>query len=257
VSTPLAARVVEHQAKVFLRFWRGTAVAYLVTPVLFLVAMGIGLGDLVDKRSGAVGGVSYLAFVAPGLMVASAMQGAVGESMWPVMAGTKWVRVYHAMAATPVRPGDVYIGVVAWSAARVAMGASAFLAVATLLGAVHSPWAVLAVPAAVLCATSFAAVLTAWSATQDTDQRFPVVMRVGVMPLFLFSGTFFPVSQLPHWLRPVAAVSPLWHGVELCRAATTGRLRAGPAAVHVAVLAGLIVVGWLWGRRAFTRTLTQ
>jgi lipooligosaccharide transport system permease protein len=242
---------------VFTRFWRGTAVAYLVTPLLFLVAMGVGLGDLVDKRSGAVGGVSYLAFVAPGLMVASAMQGAVGESMWPVMAGTKWVRVYHAMVATPVRPADVYVGVVGWAAARVAMGASAFLAVAAMLGAVRSPWGVLAVPAAVLCATAFAAVLTAWSATQDTDQRFPVVMRVGVMPLFLFSGTFFPVSQLPHWLRPVAALSPLWHGVELSRAATTGRFHAGPAAAHVAVLVGCIAAGWLWGRRAFARTLTQ
>jgi lipooligosaccharide transport system permease protein len=82
-------------------------------------------------------------------------------------------------------------------------------------------------------------------------------MRIGVLPLFLFSGTFFPVSQLPHALRPLAAVSPLWHGVELCRAATTGRWRVGPAAVHVAVLSGCIAVGWLWGRHTFERKLTQ
>ena len=256
MSTPMAVRVVEHQAQVFLRFWRGTVVSYILTPLLFLVAMGVGLGGIIDKRAGPVGGVSYLHFVAPGLMVAAAMQGAVAESMWPVMAGTKWVRVYHAMVATPLRPSDVYLGVVGWTAARVAIGASAFLVVATALGAIASPWAVLAVPGAALCGAAFAAIVTAFSATQDTDQRFPVIMRLGVMPLFLFSGTFFPVSQLPHALRPVAAVSPLWHGVELCRAATTGRWRMGPAAVHVVVLFGCIFVGWVWGRRAFTRKLT-
>lgn len=257
MSTPMALRVVEHQAQVFRRFWRSTVVSYILTPVFFLVAMGVGLGGIIDKRSGSVGGVAYLDFVAPGLMVAAAMQGAVAESMWPVMAGHKWVRVYHAMVATPLRPADVYLGVVGWTAARVAIGASAFLLVATLVGAVASPWAVLAVPAAALCGGAFAAIVTAFSATQDTDLKFPVIMRVGVMPLFLFSGTFFPVSQLPHWLRPLAAVSPLWHGVELCRGFTTGRVRMGPVVVHVAFLAGCIVVGWLWGTRAFERKLAQ
>jgi lipooligosaccharide transport system permease protein len=257
MATPLALRVVEHQASVFLRFWRTTLVFYVLTPALFLIALGVGLGGLIQKRTGAVGGVSYLDFVAPGLMVASAMQGAVAESMWPVMAGTKWVRVYHAMVATPVRPADVYLGVVTWTAARVTMGASAFLAVAAVLGAIPSPWGVLAVPSAALCAAAFAAPLTAFSATQDTDLRFPVIMRVGVLPLFLFSGTFFPISQLPHWLRPVAVVSPLWHGVELCRAATTGRLRGGPMVVHAVVLAAFVVAGALWGRRTFARRLAQ
>ena len=240
MSTPMPVRVVEHQAQVFRRFWRTTVVAYILSPLLFLVAMGKGLGGIIDQKSGPVGGVGYLEFVAPGLKLGAAMQGAVGESLWPVMAGHKWVRNFHAMIATPLRPVDVYLGVVSWATARVAMGASAFLAVAALLGAIPSPWGVLAIPAAALCGAAFASVVTAFTATQETDLKFPVIMRMGVMPLFLFSGTFFPVSQLPHVLRPVAAVSPLWHGVELARAATTGRFRLGPDLGHVAFLGALV-----------------
>jgi len=257
VSTPMPVRVVEHQAQVFRRFWRTTVVAYILSPLLFLVAMGKGLGGIIDQKSGPVGGVGYFEFVAPGLMLGAAMQGAVGESLWPVMAGQKWVRNFHAMVATPLRPVDVYMGVVSWATARVTIGASAFLAVAALLGAIPSAWAVLAIPAAALCGAAFASVVTAFTATQETDLKFPVIMRLGVMPLFLFSGTFFPVSQLPHVLRPVAAVSPLWHGVELARAATTGRFRLGPDLVHLAFLGALVAAGWLWGRRTFTRRLTQ
>src|SRR4029453_256697 len=128
-------------------------------------------------------------FVAPGLMAAGAMLGAGAEAMWPGMAGTKWGRAFPAMVAAPVRPVDVYGGVVAWTAARAFVGASIFLIVAAILGAVLSPWGVLAVPAAALCAAAFAAPLTAFAATQETDARFPLIMRIGILPLFLFSGT--------------------------------------------------------------------
>lgn len=257
MATPLTVRVVEHQAAVFRRFWRGSATFYLLNPLLFLAAMGIGLGGLVEERAGNVGGVPYLTFVAAGLLAASAMLGATAESMWPVMAGTKWVRSFHAMVATPLRPSDVYAGVVAWTAARAAVGASLFLAVAAVLGAVPSPWGVAAIPAAALCAAAFAAPLTAFSGSQETEAKFPLIMRIGVMPLFLFSGTFFPVSQLPDVLRPLTVLSPLWHGVELCRGATTGSIDLWPAFGHVAVLAACVAAGSLWGARTFTRKLTQ
>jgi lipooligosaccharide transport system permease protein len=139
---------------------------------------------------------------------------------------------------------------------RASIGAAAFLLIATILGAVSSPWAIAAIPAAGLCAAAFAAPLTAFTATQDTDLQFPVIMRIVVMPLFLFSGTFFPVAQLPLGLRIAARFSPLWHGVELCRAATTGTLALGAAAIHVSVLVGCIVFGAAWGHRTFTRRLT-
>jgi lipooligosaccharide transport system permease protein len=257
MATPLTVRVVEHQAAIFRRFWRGSATFYVLNPVMFLAAIGFGLGGLVDESSGNVAGVPYDAFVAPGLMAAGAMLGAGAESMWPVMAGTRWVRTFHAMVATPVRPADVYGGVVGWTAARAAVGASIFLVAAAVLGAVLSPWGVFAVPAAALCAAAFAAPLTAFAASQETDAKFPLVMRIGIMPLFLFSGTFFPISQLPDVLQPLCVLSPLWHGVELCRGAMTGSIDFLPAVAHVAVLTACVVAGWRWGTRSFTRKLTQ
>jgi lipooligosaccharide transport system permease protein len=253
VPSLLATRVVEHQAHIFRKFWRGSAVAYVLNPVLFLAALGLGVGGLVKHDT--VGGVSYLAFITPGVMAASAMNGAAGESLWPVMAGTKWIRTYHAMVATPVGPGDVYLGVITWTAARAFIGATVFLIVATILGGVISWWAPLAIPAAVLTALAFAAPLTAFAATQETDFRFPVIMRLGVIPLFLFSGTFFPISQLPGWLQPFCWLSPLWHGVELCRGATTGMIDPLQAVANVAILSAIVLVSARWGIRTFTRKL--
>jgi lipooligosaccharide transport system permease protein len=256
MSTLLAARVVEHQAHVFTKFWRGSAFAYVLNPLLFLAALGLGVGGLVQQGNGEVEGIAYLAFVTPGLMAASAMQGAAGESLWPIMAGTKWIRVFHAMVATPIRPGDVFLGVVTWTGVRAAIGAAVFLVIAALLGGVLSWWAPLAIPAAALTALAFAAPLSAFAATQDTDFRFPVIMRLGIVPLFLFSGTLFPVSQLPGWMQPLCWLSPLWHGVQLCRGATTGTIDGPEAVANVLVLAAVTFAGAVWGIRAFTRKLT-
>lgn len=253
MASLLAIRVVEHQVRIYRRFWRGPVVGYVLTPVLFLGAMGLGVGGLVKQDT--VAGVSYLAFVTPGLMAASAMQAAAGESLWPIMAGTKWIRTFHGMVATPIGPGDVFIGVIAWTGVRAAIGGTLFLTIATLFGGVISWWAPLAIPAAVLTALAFAAPLAAFSATQDTDFRFPIIMRLGIVPLFLFSGTFFPVSQLPDWLQPLSWLSPLWHGVELCRGATTGSIDARQAVANVAILVAIILAGTAWGIRTFTRKL--
>jgi lipooligosaccharide transport system permease protein len=136
------------------------------------------------------------------------------------------------------------------------LGAAAFLLVAALLGAVPSAWGVLAIPAAGLCAAAFSSLLAAYSIGLDSDLSFPMIMRLGVLPLFLFSGTFFPVSQLPAGLRPLAVFSPLWHGVELARAATTGTFDAGPDLAHVAVLLAVVAVGAVLGVRRFTRRLS-
>jgi lipooligosaccharide transport system permease protein len=255
--TPALLRVVEREARVFRRLWRGSVYSSFFTPVLFLAAIGLGLGGLVDERNRAVAGVDYLTFVTPGLLAASAMQTAAGESLWPVMAGTKWIRTFHAMVTTPLAARDVYGGLIVWTAVRVSMSATAFLVVAVLLGGVPSLWGVLAVPAAVLCAAAFAAPLTAFAATQDTDVTFPLILRLAIVPLFLFSGTFFPVNELPGALRALSAVSPLWHGVELCRAATTGSVDWTAAIVHIAALIGCVAAGWSWGTRTFTRKLAQ
>jgi lipooligosaccharide transport system permease protein len=254
----MIGRVVERELQVYRRLWKASVFSSFVGPVLFLTAMGLGLGSLVEEGSGDIEGLSYLAFVTPGLLAAGVMQTAAGESLWPVLGGTKWLRYFHGMVATPLRPGDVFGGYIGWIGIHAAVSAVVFLVVATLLGGVESPWGVLALPAAVLTAGAVAAPLTAYSATRENDATFGLVMRIGVVPLFLFSGTFFPVDQLPAGLQPLVWLSPLWHGVELCRAATTGT--TGDAGVvglvaHLAVLLAFLAVGWWFGVRTFTRKL--
>lgn len=255
MPVPTMLRVVEREAHVFLRLWRGSVFSGVVTPVLFLAAMGIGLGGVIDERDRAVDGLRYLEFVTPGLLAASAVLQGAAESLWPVMGGMKWMRQFHGMVATPIPPGDVYGGRLLWAGVRTAGGATLFLAVATAFGGVRSPTAVLAIPAAALAAVSLSAPLSAFAATQDTDLSFTLIMRVAVLPLFLFSGSFFPIEQLPSAVRPLALASPLWHGVELCRMATTGRVDASAVPLHLGVLLALTAVGWIWGRRTFSRRL--
>jgi lipooligosaccharide transport system permease protein len=217
--------------------------------------MGLGLGGLIDAHSGKTAGLDYLDFVAPGLLVASTMQLSVGEGLWPILAGVKWIKFFHGVVATPIRPAELYSGYVTWVALRSVLGSAAFLLVATLLGAVSWPSAILAVPIAALCAAAFVAPVAAFSMTQDSDLAFPMIMRLGVLPLFLFSGTFFPTSELPSGLRPFVVLSPLWHAVELARDATTGRFDVLPDVAHVAVLIGCVLGGAWWGVRTFTRRL--
>jgi lipooligosaccharide transport system permease protein len=255
VATPSVFRVVEREARVYARLWRGLAFSTFVQPALYLAAMGIGLGGMVDAHAGRVDGLTYLQFVAPGLMVAGAMQIAASESMWPVLGGVKWAKHYFGIVATPIGPGELCCGYVLWIALRSMFGAAAFLLVAAVAGAVPSWWGLLAIPAAALCAGAFCALLSAFSISQDSDLSFPMIMRLGVLPLFLFSGTFFPINQLPAALQAIAVVTPLWNGVELARAATTGNIDVIPALGHVAVLVAYIAVGLAAGVRTFTRRL--
>jgi len=255
VQTPMTVRVVAREVMVFRRLWRGWVSSHFITPLMYLTAMGVVLGDIVNDRGRNLGGLNYMEFVAPGLLAATALMLAAGESLWPVMIGTKWLRTFHAMVATPIGSDDVYDGFVAWTALRAFVSSSVFLAVAAVLGGVPSAWGVLAVPAAALGASAIAAPLTAFSATQETDLSFSIIMRLGIMPLFLFSGTFFPVSQLPGALQPLAALSPLWHTAELCRGATSGSIGALAALTHVAVLVALVVVGRVLGTRTFAQKL--
>jgi lipooligosaccharide transport system permease protein len=244
-------RLTEREVRVWSRFWHTSALTGVLIPLLFLGALGLGLGGLVDENQGQVAGFDYLVFVAPGILAATALQAAAGDTLWPVMGGIKWIRSFHAAAATPLTPGQVYGGYISWVGVRLAFNATLFMLVAAALGAVPSPWGVLAVPGAVLGGLAFAAPLAAYSAAQDSDLSFPVIMRVAVMPMFLFSGTFFPIDQLPAALEVVARFTPLWHAVELCRGATTGTLGLVPALVHVGYLAACVAVGCRFGVRTF------
>jgi len=238
------------------RVWRGSVFDGFVSPLFFLVAMGFGLGVLVDAGADqGIDGVSYVQFIAPGILAAQAMNTAVGESTYPVLGAIKWFRQYHAMLATPLRVPDVVLGHLAFVLMRVAITSAAFLIVAWLLGAIGSPWSVLALPVAVLCGMAFATPVFAFSAGQDGDSGFALIFRFAIMPMFLFSGTFFPVDQLPVVLQPIAWATPLWHAVELCRALAFGTPTIGAAALNVGYLLVWIVGGYLLALRSFRRRL--
>jgi len=251
VST-LVVRALERELLVYLRTWRGYAFSSIVQPLLFLGAMGIGLGGLVDQGAE---GVEYVVFVSPGLLAASALLTAGAEALWPVMGGVKWMGQFNSMVTTAMTPGDVYGGLVLAAGVRALIAAVAFLAVAAPLGGTTSWLAPLAVVPPVLLAATTCAVLAAFSVTQQSDQSFPLVMRLGVIPLFLFSGTFFPIDQLPGALQPLVWLSPLWHAVEPARDLTAGGAGAGTV-LHLLALVALTAVALPVGVRNFARRLT-
>jgi lipooligosaccharide transport system permease protein len=238
------------------RTWRGSIYTSFLSPVLYLGAMGIGLGKLVDAHgTGRLGGVSYLAFLAPGLLAAAAMQAGIEESTYPVLGSVKWRGTYYAAAASPLRPADIFHGHLLFTAMRLAMNSAIFLVVMAAFGAITSPWVLAALPVAVLTGIAFAAPVEAWAITVTKDTSFALVFRFGMIPLFLFSGTFFPVTQLPAWIRPLAYATPLWHGVALCRSLSLGTATLGGTLVHVGYLAALAAVSIAIGERTYRRRL--
>jgi lipooligosaccharide transport system permease protein len=257
MATALAVRQFRFWLTNYRRTWQGSVYSGLLSPVLYLSAMGFGLGTLVDRHHGAshLGGVSYLVFLAPGLMAAAAMHTAVSESTYPVYGSVKWLKTYHAAVCTPLRPADLMNGHVIFTAMRLAMNSAVFLAVMAAFGAVRSPWVLAAVPAATLTGLAFATPVEAYAVQCARETSFAMLMRFGVIPLFLFSGTFFPVTQLPAAVRPLAYLTPLWHGVALCRSLSLGTARLGEVAVHVGYLTAITVAGLAAGHRTYLRRL--
>jgi lipooligosaccharide transport system permease protein len=249
-----ALRAYEYWVRSYRRTWRGSVVSSILNPVLYLSALGVGLGKLVN-RGGSGLGVPYIDFVAPGMLAAVCMQIAAFESSYPVMAAIRWTRSFHAMLATPLRVRDVVLGHQLYVASRVGVVAAIYLVVLTAFDAVRSPLALAAWPAAVLLGLSFSAPIAAFAAWLQRDEGFNALFRFGIMPLFLFSGTFFPVSRLPQGIREVAYVTPLWHGVDLMRHLTLGTATLWPSLGHVAYLALWVVAGLFLARRTFTRRL--
>ncbi|MFL5965234.1 MAG: ABC transporter permease [Gaiellaceae bacterium] len=236
MNTAYALRSYEFWLTFYRRTWRGTLATSIVNPVFYLGALGVGLGTLVNRAGTTPGGVEYLAFVAPGVLAATAMQVGTTEASWPVLGSIRWTRVYYAMLATPLGIRDIVIGHQLWMATRVVTSSAVYLAVIAAFGGIHSPLAILALPACLLIGVAFAGPMAAYAATRDQDGAFVPVMRFGIVPMFLFSGTFFPITRLPIVLEWVARFTPLWHGVDLCRGLTLGTIGWAAALVHVAYL---------------------
>jgi lipooligosaccharide transport system permease protein len=253
----MVGRAFSYWVAQYRRTYRGTAISTILQPLGFLAAIGLGLGTLVDDGTGAshLTGVSYLAFIAPGLLASTAMQTAAFESTYPVMGSIKWHRTYHAQLATPLRAIDLLAGHLLFVVLRLVISVTVFLAVMLAFGAISSPWALLALPVAVLTGLAHATPIFGFAAKQENDTGFAMLFRFGIVPLFLFSGTFFPVSQLPAILQPIAWVTPLWNGVSLCRDLSLGHPDLGSASVHLAVLAVWTVTGFVYAARVFARRL--
>jgi lipooligosaccharide transport system permease protein len=183
------------------------------------------------------------------------MQIASGESTWPVMASFRWTRQYFAMQATPLGVRDILLGHQLWMVSRIAATSAVYLVVIAAFGAIDSFLAVLALPAAVLLGLAFTAPTAAYAATQNSDGAFVPYNRFVIIPMFLFSGTFFPVSRLPLPLEWIAYATPLWHGVDLCRELTLGNVHVLRALGHVAYLLLFVVVGLAWGQRTYAKRL--
>jgi lipooligosaccharide transport system permease protein len=254
-SYSLPLRPLEFYFAQYRRVWRGTAISTVITPVIYLLAFGFGLGALVDRTTDLPEGVSYLEFVAPGLLAATAMQIATFEASWPVLSAIKWSRQYHAMLATPLRIGDVLLGHQSFIAFRMLMTGAIYLAAIAAFGAVNSPLGILAIPVTVLVGLAFAAPIAAWGAHTEDDRSFVALFRFVILPMFLFSGTFFPIDRLPGVLELVAYATPLWHGVDLCRQLTLGDVDPVSALAHLGYLVAFASVGLVAAYYSYRRRL--
>ena len=250
-----ALLVVEGLWTWYRRNWRSTVISSVLQPALFLVALGIGFGSQVEPGPATLG-LPYVQYLAPALLAAGTMQTAAFESTYPILSAFKWQRTYWAVIATPIGAPQLLAGQLTWLAARLAFSAVAFLLVALALGAVVGPGILLSLVFALLTGLACAAPIVAYAATIESEgQQFNVIFRFVVMPMMMFSGTFFPVEQLPGWVQPIVWLTPLWHGTELCRGVALGAIDVLPALGHAAYLLVLLGVGVHFARRTFVRRL--
>jgi lipooligosaccharide transport system permease protein len=231
-----SARMVQRNLLVYKHGWL-VIVSGFFEPLFYLLGIGLGLGTMVTQ----IDGLAYAAFVAPGLLASSCMNGAISDGFFNIFFKLHFQKTYDGILATPMRVPDIAFGEMLWALGRGSIYAAAFLIVLLVFGRLRgpemllSPWAALALPAAVLISASFSAMALCVTTVVRKIEDFDVVMGLGVMPMFLFSGIFFPVTSLPAVLQGVFQVVPLFHAVELLRALTTGRVSAS-VVWHIAYL---------------------
>ncbi|GEP47879.1 ABC transporter permease [Microbacterium saccharophilum] len=253
--------VTEHMVRAMRAYGWTIIVGALGQPIMYLLGLAVGLAALIQAPIVDHGQeVSYLVFVAPALLVTAAIAVASEEMTYPVMAGFKWRRYFYGFNASPLGSPQIANGVIAGAAARMFVAVAAYYLFIWIFGAVPSPstgW--IAIFAGVAAGLAFGIPLMAYAGSIEDDKgQFALVQRFLFMPMFLFSGTFYPLETLPGWLQWIGWISPLWHGAQIGRVATYGAdVDAGMLTVHVAYLLVLCVVGYLWGRRVFTERLAK
>jgi lipooligosaccharide transport system permease protein len=238
--------------------WLIIAIA-IANPVLYLVSIGLGLGSFIDQNAGSAGvdGVSYLTFLAPALLATAAIQGALDESVYPTLEGFKWNKIFFSMNATPLSGNHIAMGVFFNSLIRVVFTTVLYWLVMLAFGVLESPRAWLAIFTAVMAGAAFGAFMQALAGLMENENLFfTLVERFIIMPLFLFSGTFYPLSSMPVFLQWIGWISPLWHATELGRWLTYGsEISTQMLFVHFIFLNSILVAGIIASRRIFTRRL--
>lgn len=245
---------------VYRRTWKADVGSTLIAPVLYLASIGVGLGSLVGhgRPLASLGHEDYLSFLAPALLVTTTMQAAIGRATYEVWSGCNvWSGAYRSMQASPIGVTQIVTGHMAWLAVRLVIASAAYLVFSAAFGAVHSPDAIADLIVGPLVGLAFATPIAAYAVTARVDAPFSLIFRLLMMPLFLFSGTFFPISQLPVVARYVAYAFPLWHGVQLSRGLYRGDMGLAAGSGHVAYLVAVIVAGLMIAKRTYARRLAR
>ena len=234
--------------------------SYVITssfgnPLIYLLALGVGLANLIPQG---IEGQPFLVFVGPALLMSTILTIGAEEGMFPVLAGFKWMKIFHAIHATTVTPGQIVAGFMVHLAIRFGFTAGMFYLMLVLFGAVPNQQGWLMIPISILAAFSVLTPLATYTAgIEDEQGQFPLIQRLIVMPMFLFSGTFFPLSQIPDWLEWVGWISPLWHASQLGRTVSYGLEEpAWLTLVHFLYLLLITAVFTIWMRRRFAKRLT-
>ena len=248
----------EHTFRVMRRYAVSVLLYSVGQPLAYLFAMGIGLAALINANGGSqYAGVGYLTFLAPALVASAAMMSATGEFMFPIMDGFKWRRTFYGPHASPLNPEQIANGHIIGVTIRILLPTAIYFVIVVLFGAAPGPWAWVSIFTATLCALSFGLPLMAYVSTIERDGgQFAIVQRFIVTPLFLFSGTFFPLATLPVFLQWIGWLSPLWHVTQIGRVLSYGYPEPlWLSLLHVLYMLATAVAGWRVAQRIFKRRL--
>ena len=234
VSTHRAMKLVRRNLLAYKHYWIAFVTGFF-EPVFYLVAVGFGVGQFIDSVSYAGSQFDYPTFLAPGLLATATLNGAVFDGFFSPFFKLNWMKTYDGIVTTPISIADIAVGEIMWALIRGTIYGAAFLLVILALGLMHSVWAVLALPAVMLSSGALSAGAMCLVGITKQISSLEKVMTLIVMPMFLFSGTFYPLSVYPEFLRPVVRATPLYHSATLLRALTTGEVSTGTL-WHVAYL---------------------
>lgn len=253
--------IAEHRVRAMRAYAQTIIATSIGNPLVYLFALGVGLASLVDQNVGeaGMGGVGYLAFVAPALMATAAVMVAAEECTYPVMMGFKWNPIFYAMNAAPISGNQIVNGMTIAVLVRMVPTVAIYFLFMMLFGAVLSAWGVALILVASLTGIAVGLVIMPYSASIEEDKgQMAMIQRFGILPMFLFSGTFFPLETLPIYLQWIGWVSPLWHGAELGRVVSYGLYEPiWLTAAHILYLLAICFAGWRITQRVVSRRLNK